>query len=117
MLVREKGDPMNKTLCSLLVIGLLSFLPSSVLAEEANIPSDAENFYKSNLVDIQKVTFPTLYKMKVTGNLHLPKNMNPEAAYPAIIPIPDNQGSEGIGLQALKQNVEKAVGVDILFNN
>ncbi|WP_294488468.1 alpha/beta hydrolase [uncultured Mailhella sp.] len=76
---------MNKTLCSLLVIGLLSFLPSSVLAEEANIPSDAENFYKSNLVDIQKVTFPTLYKMKVTGNLHLPKNMNPEAAYPAII--------------------------------
>ena len=39
------------------------------------------------------------------------------AAYPAIIPIPDNHGSEGIGLQALKQNVEKAVGVDILFNN
>lgn len=39
------------------------------------------------------------------------------AAYPAIIPIPDNQSSEGIGMQALKQNVEKAVGVDILFNN
>lgn len=38
------------------------------------------------------------------------------AAYPAIIPIPDNQGSTGIGLQTLKQNVEKAVGVDILFN-
>ena len=37
-------------------------------------------------------------------------------AYPAIIPIPDNQGSTGVGIQALKQNVEKAVGVDILFN-
>jgi len=39
-----------------------------------------------------------------------------QAAYPAIIPIPDNQGTKGIGMQTLKQNVEKAVGVDILFN-
>lgn len=39
------------------------------------------------------------------------------SAYPAIIPIPDNHGSEQIGLMTLKQNVEKAVGVDILFNN
>ena len=38
-------------------------------------------------------------------------------AYPAIVPIPDNQGPQGIGMQALKENVEKAVGVDILFNN
>ncbi len=38
-------------------------------------------------------------------------------AYPAIIPIPDIQGAQGIGMAALKQNVEKAVGVDILFNN
>lgn len=38
------------------------------------------------------------------------------AAYPAIIPIPDNSGTQGIGMTQLKQNVEKAVGVDILFN-
>lgn len=38
-------------------------------------------------------------------------------AYPAIIPIPNNRGTQGIGMQALKENVEKAVGVDILFNN
>ena len=38
-------------------------------------------------------------------------------AYPCIIPIPDNSGTEGIGMAALKQNVEKAVGVDILFNS
>lgn len=37
--------------------------------------------------------------------------------YPAIIPIPDGNGSRGTGMAALKQNVEKAVGVDILFNN
>ena len=39
------------------------------------------------------------------------------AAYPAIIPIPDNSGTKGVGLKQLKENVEKAVGVDILFNN
>ncbi len=37
-------------------------------------------------------------------------------AYPAIIPIPDNQGSSGVGARLLKQNVEKAVGMDILAN-
>ena len=37
-------------------------------------------------------------------------------AYPAIIPIPDNQGSRGVGEKMLRQNVEKAVGMDILFN-
>ena len=37
--------------------------------------------------------------------------------YPAIIPIPDNAGTTGVGIRQLKQNVEKAVGVDILFNN
>lgn len=39
------------------------------------------------------------------------------SAYPAIIPIPDNQGSRGAGAAALKQNVEKAVGMDILANS
>lgn len=33
---------------------------------------------------------------------------------PAIILIPGSQGSLGIGLKAIKDNVEKAVGVDIL---
>ncbi len=38
------------------------------------------------------------------------------AAYPAIIPIPNNQGSLGLGEKMLRQNVEKAVGMDILSN-
>ena len=36
--------------------------------------------------------------------------------YPAIIPIPSNQGSRGLGEKILRQNVEKAVGMDILSN-
>ena len=35
--------------------------------------------------------------------------------YPAIIPIPSNQGGTGLGMQQLKRNVEKALGADILF--
>ena len=37
-------------------------------------------------------------------------------AYPAIIPVPDNRGASGVALAALKANVEKAIGADILFN-
>lgn len=33
---------------------------------------------------------------------------------PAIILIPDSQGSLGIGMAEIKKNVEKAVGTDIL---
>lgn len=37
--------------------------------------------------------------------------------FPAIIPIPSNRGGTGFGMRQLKQNVEKALGADILFGN
>lgn len=37
-------------------------------------------------------------------------------AYPAVIPIPTNGKSSGFGMQGIKNDVEKALGVDILFN-
>ena len=37
------------------------------------------------------------------------------STFPAIIPIPDKDGIQGIGMQGIKSNVEKAVGADILF--
>lgn len=36
---------------------------------------------------------------------------------PAIILIPGNQGSLGIGMQGIKKSVERAVGADILFRD
>lgn len=36
--------------------------------------------------------------------------------FPAIIPIANKNGSIGIGMQGIKENVEKAIGVDILNN-
>lgn len=47
--------------------------------------ADTANFYKSGLVNVEKVSFPNLYKMKVAGNLFLPKNMKEGEKYPAII--------------------------------
>ena len=36
--------------------------------------------------------------------------------FPAIIPVPGNQGVLGIGMEGVKKSVERAVGADILFN-
>lgn len=46
---------------------------------------DVDNFYKSDLVNVEKVSFSNQYKMKVVGNLFLPKNMKEGEKYPAII--------------------------------
>lgn len=45
----------------------------------------ADNFYKSNQVSIQKVSFVNQYAMKVTGNLVIPKNINHNGKTAAII--------------------------------
>ncbi len=34
---------------------------------------------------------------------------------PALIMIPNNRGTLGLGIQGVKQSVEKAIGADILF--
>jgi V/A-type H+-transporting ATPase subunit F len=36
---------------------------------------------------------------------------------PAIIPVPGNRGTLGIGMDGIKNSVERAVGADILFRN
>lgn len=36
-------------------------------------------------------------------------------AFPAIIPIPGAEGSDGTGIQNLYSNIEKAIGTNILF--
>lgn len=47
--------------------------------------TNADNFYKSDRVDVEKVSFSNQYKMKVVGNLFLPKSMKEGGKYPAII--------------------------------
>ena len=48
-------------------------------------PADANNFYKSNQVDVQKVSFKNQFNMQVTGNLVFPKGLDRTTKSPAII--------------------------------
>ena len=63
------------------VIGAMSAAP--VLAQEK--PADADNFYKSDKVAVQPVTFRNQYKMDVAGNLFLPRGMDQNTKHAAII--------------------------------
>ena len=68
---------------SALLLGLLSAVPA--MAQESGIPGDASNFYKSDRVIMQPVTFPNQYKMTIAGDLFVPKGMNPGQKHAAII--------------------------------
>ncbi|MDD4840043.1 MAG: V-type ATP synthase subunit F [Clostridia bacterium] len=36
--------------------------------------------------------------------------------YPVVVPIPSAEGSNGFGIDGIREDVEKAIGVDILFS-
>jgi fermentation-respiration switch protein FrsA (DUF1100 family) len=48
-------------------------------------PSDAANFYVSDKVSVQKVTFRNQYGMNVAGNLFVPNNLDRKARHAAIV--------------------------------
>jgi fermentation-respiration switch protein FrsA (DUF1100 family) len=55
------------------------------LAEAQDMSNGANNFYVSDRVTRQKVAFDNQYKMKVAGNLFIPKNLDPNAKTPALV--------------------------------
>lgn len=65
-----------------LAFGLLVASFSSMGADMSN---GADNFYKSEKVTAEKVTFKNQYKMNVVGNLYIPKGVDPKTKSPAII--------------------------------
>ncbi len=65
------------------VLGMMSLLSAPVPAQE--LSGGANNFYKSEAVTMQKVTFKNQYQMEVTANLFIPKGSDPDRKYPAII--------------------------------
>lgn len=56
---------------------------SAVFAADRS--ADADNFYRSDKVEAQKVTFKNQYKMNIAGNLYLPKDMDKSKKHAAII--------------------------------
>src|SRR3954462_3972277 len=49
------------------------------------MPTGADNFYKSDKVTVQKVSFKNQYQMTVAGNLFLPKDLKKDAKHPAVV--------------------------------
>jgi fermentation-respiration switch protein FrsA (DUF1100 family) len=49
------------------------------------MPTGADNFYKSDKVTVQKVTFKNQYQMTVAGHLFLPRDRYPDAKLPALV--------------------------------
>lgn len=64
---------------------LLGLLMSSFTVMGADMSNGADNFYTSDKVTVQKVTFKNQYQMNVAGNLFLPKNLDRAAKNPAIV--------------------------------
>jgi fermentation-respiration switch protein FrsA (DUF1100 family) len=67
------------------LITLLALMISSLPATAQDMSNGAANFYRSDKVTVQKVTFKNQYQMNVTGNLFVPNAMNRNARNPAII--------------------------------
>jgi uncharacterized protein len=67
------------------LIMLLALLINSFSAMGADMSNGADNFYKSDKVTTQKVTFKNQYNMDVVGSLFIPKNLNQNTRNPAII--------------------------------
>lgn len=75
----------NKTHYFKAVFLTLNLIFSSTFALGADMPNDAANFYKSDKVTMQKVTFKNQYNMMVAGNLFLPINLKQDTKNAAII--------------------------------
>ncbi|QAY85227.1 alpha/beta hydrolase [Pseudomonas arsenicoxydans] len=64
---------------------LLGLLMASLCALGADMSNGADNFYKSEKVTMQKVTFKNQYRMNTVGNLFVPKDLKPGSKSAAII--------------------------------
>ena len=63
----------------------LGLLISSFAATAADMSAGANNFYKSDKVIQQKVTFKNQYQMEVVGSLFMPKEIDKNSKTPAIV--------------------------------
>ena len=73
------------SICKRAMIGMTLMTAGVGNVFAADMSNGADNFYKSDKVTLQKITFQNQYKMRVAGNLFIPKNMNQNAKNSAII--------------------------------
>lgn len=82
------------------------------------VPTDSARECAAAVLQMARDGYAVIF-MTEEAMAQIPETLARFAAQPlpAIIPIPGPGGSRGLGMQALRANVEKAVGSDILFRN
>ena len=83
--IRSFKETQMKTRFLLLGVMALGLLFGSSPVKGADMSNGADNFYKSDRVIAQKVTFKNQYRMTVVGNLFIPKGMDLNTPHSAII--------------------------------
>ncbi|MEH1948490.1 MAG: alpha/beta hydrolase [Nostoc sp.] len=63
----------------------VAFALEKAPVQQSAVVEGADNFYKSDKVTVQKVTFKNQYNIQVAGNLFIPKTLDQNAKNPAII--------------------------------
>ena len=72
---------MKKAVMSILAISLLSLFACST----AGTSYGADNFYQSDRLTMEKVSFKNQYDMQVAGNLYVPNDLDRGTGHPAIV--------------------------------
>jgi len=81
-------------------------------------PVTASSEAEEALDKMAKENFAVIYiTEQVAKNIMPAIDKYRNSKIPAIIPIPGNQGTLGIGIASVKKSVEQAVGEDILFKD
>ncbi len=84
-----RRDFLVKTGAGAAALGILSATGGAVVAASTpsrpDLSNGANNFYKSDSVIVQKVTFKNQYRMNVVGNLFIPKNLDRSKKRAAIV--------------------------------
>lgn len=75
---------MNAIRRSIALLGAMGAISTAPVVAQ-NLSFGADNFYKSDVVTLQPITFPNQYQMTVAGNLFVPKNLSRSEIASAIV--------------------------------
>ena len=67
------------------ILMLVAFLISPLISFGADMTHGADNFYTSEKVTVQKVSFKNQYQMQVAGNLFVPRNLDRSARHAGVV--------------------------------
>lgn len=79
----ERRRFLKETVAGVAALGMAATLAMPAMAQDMS--NGAANFYTSDKVIVQKVSFKNQYQMKVAGNLFIPRNLDRQAKNAAII--------------------------------